>query len=130
MIVFSDLKGKTINVVKQGDDSIQFWDIDGRHYIMHHVQDCCESVWIEDVCGDWSDIIGYVILEAYEERGCAKPPEGWEPEDYSEQTDWTFYRLSTIKGTVTIRWGGESDYYSTSVDFCELPVFEREVEKS
>lgn len=69
-----------------------------------------------DVVGDLEDLIGNPILLAEEVVG------GDTPEDTdrkpSESYTWTFYKLSTIKGSVTIRWLGESNgYYSESVDF-------------
>ena len=58
-------------------------------------------------------MIGREIVEAEESDG--------EYEEASESGTWTFYRISTVMGTVTIRWIGESNgYYSESVDLVEL----------
>ena len=106
---FKNLAGRTLTAVKVYDNKelIEFTDSLGNRYQMYHNQDCCESVWLEDQCGSWDDIIGFPILSAHEleseqERGCT----------------WTFYTLVTFQGTMTLRWVGESNgYYSESVDF-------------
>lgn len=120
---FSALIGKTltaVNIVK-GDDRAEFTADNGDRFALLHIQDCCENVSIEDVCGDPLDIIGSPILIAEEVSGETAEPSGWSPGEYTESYTWTFYKIDTAKGGITIRWLGESNgYYSESVDFCQL----------
>lgn len=113
------LKGKIIESIVMDDDKsrIQFKISDSEIYAMYHRQDCCESVIVEDVIGDFSDLLNSPILEA-EEVSSTEDPEGFTREYQPDSCTWTFYKLGTINGSVTIRWPGESNgYYSESVDF-------------
>lgn len=117
---FSDLIGKTLSKVENLDDEvIVFTTIEGGVYKLFHCQDCCESVTVEDIIGDLSDLIGTPILMAEEVTSDMNPPD--KNPEYQDSFTWTFYKLATIKGYVTIRWYGESNgYYSESVDFCKI----------
>ena len=102
-------------------DSIRFVRNDGYIFIMKHEQDCCESVYIEDINGDLNDLIGSPMLIADESFGSNDDKEEGVDEAEEEYSDesftWTFYRFATIKGYVDIRWYGSSNgYYSESVD--------------
>jgi len=119
----SVLLGKTLlkcerSEDKDGDDGIQFETADEK-YVMLHYQDCCEGVYIEDICGDLVDLVGSPILLAEESSNQDdEPPEGQGGEG---SYTWTFYKLATVKGSVTIRWFGESNgYYSEEVDFVKV----------
>jgi len=118
-IDFVALEGQTllnISGAVAGSEEIIFEAKDDKNYQMNHRQDCCERVVVEEVIGDVSDLIGSPILLA--EEVVSKDELG--RNTYESQT-WTFYKLSTIKGSVTIRWLGESNgYYSESVDFVEF----------
>ncbi len=83
---------------------------------MHHHQDCCESVSIQDVCGELSDLVGTPILQA-EENSSGEDPADCPKRDYQpESMTWTFYRIATMKGQVVIRWLGTSNgYYSERI---------------
>ena len=120
---FSDLKGKTlikIDGLVKGSDFVIFYTKEGNIYEMYHDQDCCERVEIEDVCGDIDDLLDSPILLAEESTSCENP-KGTEMERQDDSFTWTFYKLSTFKGDVTIRWYGESNgYYSEEVDFREV----------
>lgn len=116
-----DIVGKTpinISVDDSGydQDEIVFLFDDGTACKFSHEQSCCESVYIEDVNGDWDDLIGTPLLVA-EERvplGDDLPP----LDRWAKSYTWTFYTFRSIKGSVDVRWYGESNgYYSEEVDF-------------
>ena len=105
-----DLVGHKFSKVERIDnDCIKFYLSDTRYVIMHHEQDCCESVEIMDICGDLEDLVDAPIVH-FEARHSSKyVPFGTET--------WTFYDIQTAKGSVNIRWQGESNgYYSEEVD--------------
>ncbi len=114
-----DLIGLTMEkVVKSkdddGDDVITFFATDGQQFRMLHHQDCCEEVGIEDIDGSLELLSGAPIIMAAQEVNSAG--------EYGEPSEtWTFYKLGTTKGQLTIRWhGSSSGYYSESVDFERL----------
>ena len=110
-INIEELKGKIITRITglhKGSEEAHFYTSDGLHYKMYHLQDCCEYVYIEDVCGDVEDLIGNPIIRAEERRNYDGGP--LEEFDYSSYT-WTFYALATKKGYVDIRWYGTSNGY-------------------
>lgn len=115
-----EMKGKTFSDVKNFGEYIKFTEPDGTHWVMYHAQDCCESVTIEDICGDLNDLIGSEILHA-EESGSDDGPVS----NYDSSYTWTYYRFRTMKGSVVIRWYGTSNgYYSESVDVYRVPAGE------
>ncbi|MHC5291091.1 hypothetical protein CHCC14819_0455 [Bacillus licheniformis] len=113
------LKGKVLTEisVSEAEDEIYFTTAEGEEFLMYHNQDCCETVEIEEIIGDIEDLLGSPILMAEEITEDAT----WDSESWGSAT-WTFYKLATIKGYVTIRWYGSSNgYYSESVDFVRVP---------
>jgi hypothetical protein len=113
----NELIGKTLTKVDDSSEyELKFYTDDNKIYRMYHEQDCCESVYIEDICGDLNDLLGTPIVMAEEvvEDGEAK-------DKWDESWTWTFYKFATAKGYVTIRWYGTSNgYYSEGVDFEEV----------
>ncbi|WP_235615948.1 DUF7448 domain-containing protein [Brevibacillus reuszeri] len=108
------LKDKVLTKVDDSSaDELLFYTEDGEVYRMHHYQDCCESVYIEDICGDLNNLIGSPLLLAEEVSEEREPLNTWD-----ESFTWTFYKFATVKGGITIRWYGTSNgYYSESVSF-------------
>jgi hypothetical protein len=93
--------GLTFASVEKVDDGIEFTTTEVWVLLLRHEQVCCESVWLEDITGDLSDLVGVPMVVA-EERS---------------EDDWTFYTFRTIKGTVDARWCGTSNgCYSVNAD--------------
>lgn len=99
-----------INVTQDSDTLVMRFS-NGAKAKWHHYQDCCEDVVIDDVVGDWADILGHPLLVA-EERISEN-----NDLNFAHET-WTFYTFRNIGGSVDVRWCGSSNgYYSESVDF-------------
>ena len=121
-IEIKELIGKTLTKCtgSVGGDEIVFETTDGKTYCLYHTQDCCETVTVEDICGELTDLVGSPIVQA-EENSSKNDPPGVKKEHQDESFTWTFYRISTAKGQVVIRWYGSSNgYYSESVEFCDV----------
>jgi hypothetical protein len=114
---FKELLGHSMSSVQQVRDAeLVFTRRDGRAFKFHYEPDCCATCYIEDVCGDLADLVGSPLVEAVHVSNYTReaPPN-------ADSYTWTFYRFSTVKGTVTVRWLGESNgYYSESVSFDEV----------
>lgn len=116
---FEDLVGKVLTSVEnKNDEKLIFTLNTGEKYKLYHNQNCCEGVEIEDIIGDLDDLINLPILMAEEIIHENKNPKDVPIKEYQDSFTWTFYKLATIKGYVTIRWYGESNgCYSESVDW-------------
>jgi len=101
---------------------------------LYHDSNCCEDVWLEDVCGDLEWLENTPILDAYVSTSevdvksleyRALDLDG----RMQEEAQWTFYRFVTAKGTVVMRWCGTSNgYYSVDVSVAWLRAYPHEEE--
>lgn len=109
-VEFSSLKGELVEHIFQVEDQyIIIITNSGYMYALYHEQDCCENVYIDDVCGDLELCTG-LIVRAEETSSEGDIPKGLENDMHST---WTFYKLDTINDNVTIKFFGESNgYYS------------------
>lgn len=110
---FDQLVGRTLCKATASDDEMRLYLTPDNYVRFYHEQDCCEGVYIEDICGDLDDLVGAEILFAEEVTGEAPAVDT----EWVDSYTWTFYRFQTTKGSVDVRWYGESNgYYSESVD--------------
>lgn len=122
----AEMIGQTFSHIvgaEENSDMIVFYTVDFRMEFFHE-QDCCENVRILEIHGDISDLLNSPILVA-EERVNPIESDDWPAanNDWIESCTATFYEFATIKGSVTIRWLGESNgYYSESVSYQKIAL--------
>ena len=121
---FEDLKGVVLIGIegKLGDEEMIFVVDNGDKYKLYYEADWCASCDIVDIVGDLEDLIGSSILMAEEITNEQDTnPDGVVIPEFQESFTWTFYKLATIKGYVTISWYGQSNgYYNESVSFTKI----------
>ena len=102
----------------EGSTTLIFTLSSGEQYQMWHRQDCCEDVYVESIVGDINDVLGSAITMAEVVTSNEDMPGTEYLCEPGDSFTWTFYKLGTCKGSVTIRWYGTSNgYYSEEVDF-------------
>lgn len=148
-VIMSSLVGHTIVAIDTDDAKRNIWfTLEGGEILrMFHDQDCCESVYIESIVGNLTDLLGTPLLVvevvSWADGQDGVPPpilprrESWmDDEDYAdhctyavESYRWTFYKFATIRGYVDIRWYGTSNgYYGEGVDLRHINIDEEEGE--
>lgn len=105
--VFTDVSGK-----RQDEEFILTND---NFYVAIYVpDDCCNQGWLEDVDGDIKDLLESPIT-MFEEVGSRERDIGYDSENhYQDSCTWTYYKIGSEKGSVTLRFVGTSNGY-----YCE-----------
>lgn len=111
--IIEELLNKKIIGFERSEE-LKLFTNDG-YFHFYHDQDCCEYVTLEDVCGDLNDLKDEVIIKAESVTNRNDPAP--ETEYLDDSYTWTFFKLGTIKGEVTLRFFGTSNgYYSEDID--------------
>lgn len=87
---------------EHGDDDAIFFKSPLMDVTFFHEQDCCEQVFIKDICGDLEDLEGSPVLMAE----CIDVQQEWQDGD---RVTSSWYKFATVKGYVTVCWKGESN---------------------
>lgn len=119
------LLGQTLASIVNLVDTIVMVTTAGDCYELHHNQDCCETVKVDDIVGDLADVVGSPItmFEEVSNKDIEDKPDS----DHHDSYTWTYYKIGTAKGDVNIKWFGSSNgYYSEEVNMRKLKTVPEE----
>ncbi len=111
-----EMLNQTFTLVRATNDTVTF-ENDKVRYTLYHQDDCCESVYVEDIISDLEDLENLPLLISREDTN-AEDPGTCQGESYT----WTFYNFATYKGYVTIRFLGESNGYYSEEVYCRKEI--------
>jgi len=117
IVDFDALVGEVLEAidVDKEKDQILFTTRSGRQFLIHHEQDCCETVEIVGQDGCFLKLVGKPIVEAREIAIDTSD------DDNSDSQTTTTLVFRVDGETVISRWVGDSNgYYSESVDISEI----------
>lgn len=110
---FEELLGKTLVKVESNVDEslhyVTFETKDGIYRLQGDRGECSDDItYIESVDGDLQDLVQAECVKSSHYNG----------NEAHETHQWCFYKLATVKGSVTICWREvNSGYYTVDVDF-------------
>lgn len=113
----------TIEAISFSEDNelVLFTLKGGNKYSLCHIEDCCESVELIDVCGNYRDLLGVPLTECRLASSSGISTIADISLEVDDSSTWSFYRMCTIKGEVVMRWLGISNgYYSEEVEFVRV----------
>ena len=96
-------------------EELTFVTDDNLKYVFKHEQECCEQVYLKEIVGDLSDIYCQTVVSIEEVTGT-----GGDIGGYHDSFTYTYYKLKTSKGDVTISWYGESNGYYTETPYLQI----------
>ena len=116
-------------------DSVRlFFEDSDKGLEILHMYDCSETVEIIDVVGDVEDLIGapvvdvsiisspehpdFIALLNQNPEAANKPYELNDTKNADEEVSWSFTKIRTTKGEVSLRWLGHSNGW-----YSEIPAF-------
>jgi hypothetical protein len=117
IVDFDALVGEVLDAVDidREKDQILLTTRSGRQFLIHHEQDCCETVEIVGQDGCFLKLVGKPIVEAREIAIDTTKDDSLG----TETTTTLIFRVDDQ--TVISRWVGDSNgYYSESVDISEI----------
>lgn len=118
-VPFTVLNNKTIVDVSINarDSVVSFVTSENDVYYLCHIDECCEDVDLIDISGDLQSLIGQKILFAEEVSNDSDTP----LDNLQDSYTWTYYKLASRGGYITLSWFGISNgYYTESVSLYKV----------
>jgi len=117
---FASLLGRTLVEIRgafEGSEEVVLMTADKKAYRLHGDSGYVLDTRLEDIAGNVADLVGTPLLMAQVVSSQAAPSDLKSYGEWESST-WTYYKLATVKGYVTLRWWANSDGNYCEEVFC------------